>query len=83
MVSDGILSNFLVSNNLGREWNPLLKSLVGGEQLLLVKVCGALVVMILLWNIYRKRSGMAVKGILFSLLNDLFQINDVSYHSDE
>ncbi len=68
IVADGILSDFLVSRNLGREWNPLLKTLMGGEQFMLIKVCGALLVMILLWNIYRKRPGMAVISSLCSLV---------------
>jgi len=68
VVADGILSNFLISHNLGWEWNPFLKTLVGGEQFLLIKVCGALLVMILMWNIYRKRPGMAVISSLCSLI---------------
>ena len=59
IVVDGILSNFLISQNLGREANPFLQTLVGGEQFLLIKVCGSLVAMIILWNIYTKRPKLA------------------------
>lgn len=41
VVADVVLSDFLISHNLGWEWNPFLRNLVGGEQFLLVKVCGA------------------------------------------
>ncbi len=68
IVADGMLSEFIVSRNLGREWNPLLKTLIGGEQFMLIKVCGALLVMILIWNIYRKRPGMAAISSLCSLV---------------
>ena len=34
VVADGILSNFLVLQNMGFELNPFLKGLVGGEYLL-------------------------------------------------
>ena len=68
IVADGILSDFLVSRNLGREWNPLLSALMGGEQFMLVKVCGALLVILLLWKIYTRRPGMAVVGSLCSLV---------------
>jgi len=68
IVADGILSDFLVSHNLGWEWNPLLKNMMGGEQFMLIKVCGALLVMVLMWNIYRKRQGMAVISSLCSLV---------------
>jgi len=68
IVADGILSDFLISYNLGLEWNPLLKNMIGGEQFMLVKVCGAFLVIILIWNIYRKRPGIAVITSLCSLV---------------
>jgi len=68
IVADGILSDFLVTQNLGREWNPFLKTLVGSEQLLLIKVCGALLVIIIMWNMYKKRPGMAVISSLCFLV---------------
>ena len=67
IVADGILSNFLISQNLGWEWNPFLKNLVGGEQFLLIKVCGALLIITLIWNIYRKRPVIASIGGICSL----------------
>ena len=68
IVADGILSDFLVSYNLGWEWNPLLKSMIGSDQFMLVKVCGALLVILLMWNIYRKLPGVAVVSSLCSLV---------------
>jgi len=68
IVADGILSDFLVSYNLGWEWNPLLKNTIGSDQFMLIKVCGALLVILLLWNIYRKRPGVAVISSLCSLV---------------
>ncbi len=68
IVADGILSDFLVSHNMGWEWNPLLKSMVAGEHFMLVKVCGAILVITLMWNIYRKRPYMAVISSLCSLV---------------
>ena len=68
IVADGILTNFLIMQELGQEWNPFLKTLVGSEQFLLIKVCGALLVIIIMWEIYKKRPGMAVISSLCFLM---------------
>ncbi len=68
IVADGILSEYLVSHNLGRELNPVLSTLIGGDQFMLVKVCGALIVIILIWNLYKRRQGIAIIGSLCSLV---------------
>ena len=68
VVADGLLSNFIISQGLGREWNPLLKGIAGGEQLLLVKACGAALTMVLLWDIYRRRPVLAAAGGLCCLV---------------
>ena len=60
VVADGILSNFLILQNMGFELNPFLKDLVGGGYLLPLKVCGALLAVIMLWGIYKKLPRVAV-----------------------
>ena len=42
VVADGILTNFLITEGLGREWNPFLQSLAGKESFLFIKITGAL-----------------------------------------
>lgn len=54
VVADGILSNFLVLQNMGYELNPFLKGLVDGEYLLTLKACGALLAVVMLWGIYKR-----------------------------
>jgi hypothetical protein len=68
IVADGILTDFLVIQKLGQEWNPFLKNLVGGEQFLLIKVCGALLIIIIMYEIYKKRPGMAIISSLCFLV---------------
>jgi hypothetical protein len=68
IVADGILSDYLVSQNLGRELNPVLSTLMGGGQFMLVKVCGALLVIILMWKLYKRQQGLAIIGSLCSLV---------------
>ncbi len=60
VVADGILSNFLVLQNMGFELNPFLKDLVGGEYLLSLKAYGALLAVVMLWGIYKKLPKIAV-----------------------
>jgi hypothetical protein len=69
VVADGILSNFLVSQDMGYELNPFLKDLVGGEYLLMLKACGALLAGAMLWGIYRRRpKAAAICSLSFIVL---------------
>lgn len=68
IVADGIISDFLIMQKLGREWNPFLKTLVGSEQFLLIKACGALLVIAIMWEIYKKRPRMAIVSSLCFLV---------------
>ena len=49
---------------LGTELNPFLQALVGQEHFLAIKVAGALISTIILWDIYRKRPQMALMSTL-------------------
>ena len=64
VVADGLLSNFLVVNNLAWEWNPLLRPLIGGNSLLLLKMAGASLVVFILWDIYKRRPKLATISTL-------------------
>jgi len=69
IVADGILTDFLIRQELGQEWNPFLKNLVGGEQFLLIKICGAFLIIVIMYEIYRRRPNMAiVSSICFLVL---------------
>ena len=69
IVADGILTNFLVNQGLGQEWNPFLKILVGGEQFLLIKVCGAFLIIVIMYEMYRRRPKIAsVSSLCFFAL---------------
>lgn len=60
VVSDGLLSNFLVRAGLGREGNPFLETLVGEGIFIVIKVFGVLLCALILWDIYKRRSKLAV-----------------------
>lgn len=59
IVLDGLITNFLVTNGLGREGNPFLQTLVGERSFLVIKVIGALLCALILWDIYKRRPRMA------------------------
>ncbi len=60
VVSDGLISHFLVRHGLGREGNPFLKTLVGEWNFLVIKVLAVLLCALILWDIYKRRSKLAV-----------------------
>ena len=62
VVVDGGLTNVLVNSGAVREGNPLLVSLVGGGEFLVLKLVGALLCAFILWDIYRQRPKMAIIG---------------------
>ncbi|MBA7714797.1 hypothetical protein ES703_123829 [subsurface metagenome] len=62
VVADGLISNFLMTHGLAREWNPYLQTLVTEDSFLLIKVAGALICTLLLWDIYKKQPQIAMIG---------------------
>lgn len=60
VVSDGLISDFLVRGRLGQEGNPLLRMWVGEEAFLVIKVLGALLCAFLLWDIYKQWPKLAL-----------------------
>jgi len=65
VVADGLISNFLMTHGLAREWNPYLQTLVTNDNFLLIKVAGALLCILILWDIYKKQPQIAMSGTLF------------------
>lgn len=60
VVSDGLITRFLVSRGLGQEGNPFLQTLVGETNFLVIKVLGALLCALILWDIHRRRPKLAL-----------------------
>jgi len=65
VVADGLISNFLVTHGLAREWNPYLQTLVIDDNFLLIKVAGVLLCTLILWDIYKKQPQIAMIGTLY------------------
>jgi hypothetical protein len=60
VVGDGLLTQFLVPAGKAQEANPLLVPLVGETGFLVLKIVGALLVALILWDIYRRFPRVAV-----------------------
>jgi len=54
VVADGLISQFLIKNGLGHEANPFLRVLVMENDFLIIKMCGAILCVLILWNIARR-----------------------------
>lgn len=53
-ILDGLLTHLIVGNGIGEEANPFLRSIVLGDNFLLFKICGGILVVFLLWAIYTR-----------------------------
>jgi len=60
VIADGILTNFLIVQNMGYELNPFLRDIAGSSYLLSLKAGGALVASVMLWKIYQRLPRAAV-----------------------
>jgi len=54
VVADGIISQFLIKRGLGQEGNPFLEILVTDSNFLIIKMCGAIICVLILWNITKR-----------------------------
>ena len=59
VVADGLITNYLVNNNLAREANYLLSDFAGTSSLIVMKIVGGLVVILIMWHISKKRYTVA------------------------
>ena len=60
VISDGLLTQFLVDGGLAREGNPFLQPLVGDVGFIVLKAAGALLCAFILWDVYRRFPRVAV-----------------------
>jgi len=60
VISDGLLTRFLIDGGLAQEGNPLLQPLVGDVGFIILKAAGALLCAFILWDVYRRYPRVAV-----------------------
>lgn len=54
VVADGLISQFLILNELGQEGNPFLWDLVADNNFLVIKMCAAILCVLIMWNIAKR-----------------------------
>ena len=54
VVADGLITQFLIKNGIGHEGNPFLRVLATENKFLIIKMCAAIICVIILWNISRR-----------------------------
>jgi hypothetical protein len=54
VVADGIITRFLIINQLGTEFNPFLHAWVESDTLLLLKLAGSTIAAFMLWRVSKK-----------------------------
>jgi hypothetical protein len=59
VIADGLISQFLVVSNIGSESNLLLRDIIRENYFLLLKIAGALLVSVMLWDIFRRHPNIA------------------------
>ena len=68
VVADGLVSQFLALSGLGLEMNPFLQAIVGGGKFLPLKVAGALLAGLVLFDFHRRRPKVAeASAMIFAL----------------
>jgi hypothetical protein len=59
VVADGFISQFLIKSGIGQEGNPFLKTIVTEGNFLVVKMCGAVICVLILWNMAKRAPKVA------------------------
>lgn len=54
VVADGLMTEFLVGKGAAREANPFLQPIVGQTGFMVLKVVGALLCALILWDVHRR-----------------------------
>jgi len=60
VITDGLITHFLVTRGLGREGNPFLQNFIGEQSFFIIKVIGVLLCALILWDIYKRQPKMAL-----------------------
>ena len=81
VVADGLISQFLIRSGIGQEGNPFLKVLVAEGNFLIVKMCGAIICVLILWNMAKRlpRLVFIVSSCLVALYTALLFWNIVVF----
>ena len=54
IIVDGVITQFLIKEGVGTEGNPFLRTIVIGDNFLIIKMCAAILCVLILWNIAKR-----------------------------
>jgi hypothetical protein len=54
IIMDGVLTQYLVPNGLVHEANPFIEPLVGHTSFMILKIVGAFLCAVILWDVHRR-----------------------------
>ncbi|UCE98272.1 MAG: hypothetical protein JSV74_02805 [Dehalococcoidia bacterium] len=81
VVADGIISQFLIEEGLGREGNPLLKTIATNSDFLIIKMCGAVMSVIILWNMAKRNPKLVlISSTIFVLVYTVILFWNISIY---
>jgi len=60
VAADGVISQFLIKEGLGYEGNPFLKTLATDSNFLIIKMCGAIICVLILWNLVKRKQRLVL-----------------------
>jgi hypothetical protein len=60
VIADGFLTHFLITGGIATEGNPFLQPIVGDAGFIFLKIAGALLCAVILWDIYRRYPRVAL-----------------------
>lgn len=60
IAADGIISQFLIKEGFGYEGNPFLRTLAIDNDFLIIKMCGAIICVIILWNLAKRKTRLVL-----------------------
>ncbi|MFC1964282.1 DUF5658 family protein [Chloroflexota bacterium] len=69
VVADGVVSEFLIREGLASEGNPFLQVWIVDDLFLAIKLLGAFLAAILLWNIHKRKPRVAFATTVFCLVS--------------
>jgi hypothetical protein len=77
VLADGIITEFVVGAGLATEGNPLMKVCLNEGNLMPLKLCGALMGSVILWNMSRKyqRSASTVALVFIAVYTSIVYWN--------
>lgn len=69
VVSDGLISKFLVAHGFAREGNPFLQIWIDEDIFLVIKIVAAFFVALILWDMYKRHPKLSfISTLCFVML---------------